>query len=103
GFYQPTPQDRPTLERLDTDRDGKVSFQEFAAYYKASAAQTLRPQPPVAENPANAAATEALFKLLDTNGDGKLTKDEVKAAEKLIAALDADEDECLSLQELVPD
>jgi Ca2+-binding EF-hand superfamily protein len=40
--------------------------------------------------------------LLDANGDGRLTKDEVKAAEKLIATHDADEDECLSLAELVP-
>ena len=103
GFYQPTPQDRPTLARLDKDGDGKVSFEEYVAYYKASTAQLFRPQPAIAENPSGAAATEALFKLLDINGDGKLTKEEVKAAEKLIATLDTDEDECLSLQELIPD
>jgi Ca2+-binding EF-hand superfamily protein len=102
GFYQPTPNDRPTLERLDTNGDGKVSFEEFATYYKRSTGMILRPQPAVADNPQGAAATEALFKLLDTNGDGKLTKDEVKAAEKLIATLDTDEDECLSLAELIP-
>jgi Ca2+-binding EF-hand superfamily protein len=102
GFYQPTPQDRPTLEKLDTDGDRKVSFEEFVTYYKMTTNQILRPQAPIAENPYNAAATEALFKLLDANGDGKLTKDEVKNIEKLLASHDADEDECLSLAELLP-
>ncbi len=102
GYYQPIPQDRPTLERLDTDKNGKISLDEYLAYYKLSTATLLRPQPAIPENANGAAVTEALFKLLDTNGDGKLTKDEVKAAEKLIATKDADEDECLSQAELVP-
>jgi hypothetical protein len=42
GFYQPTPQDRPTLERLDLNGDKKVSFEEFAVYYKQASAQVLR-------------------------------------------------------------
>ena len=101
GFYQPTPQDRPTLERLDLNGDQKVSFDEFVQYYKQARAQVLRTTSATPDNPTNAAATEALFKLLDTNNDGKLTKDEVKAAENLIPLLDADEDECLSLNELL--
>jgi len=102
GFYQPTPQDRPTLERLDTDKSGKVSYDEYLAYYKTATAGLLRPQPAMAENAGGAAVTEALFKLLDVNSDGKLTKDEVKSAEKLLGTKDADEDECLSQAELVP-
>ena len=102
GFYAPNANDPPTLEKLDTDGDGKVSFGEFLAYYKSSSAQVLRAVPAFAENPANAQATEALFKLFDRNGDGKLTKDEVLSVEKLIPTKDADEDECLSLAELVP-
>jgi Ca2+-binding EF-hand superfamily protein len=102
GFYQPTPNERPSMEKLDKDGDGRISFAEYAAYYTRSTALLFRPQPAVADNPAGAAATEALFKLLDVNGDGKLTKEEVKAAEKLIAKLDTDEDECLSLDELLP-
>jgi Ca2+-binding EF-hand superfamily protein len=102
GFYQPTPQDRPTIERLDLNGDRKVSFEEFVIYYKKASAQVLRASPPLAENPTAAAATEALFKLLDTNNDGKLTREEIKAAEKLIPLLDTDEDDCLSLNELLP-
>jgi Ca2+-binding EF-hand superfamily protein len=102
GFYQATPNDRPTLDRLDLDGDRAISFEEFVAYYRTSTAQVFRPQQPLPENPYNKATTEALFKLMDTNGDGKLTRDEVAAIEKLIATKDADEDECLSLNELIP-
>jgi Ca2+-binding EF-hand superfamily protein len=102
GFYQPTPQDRPSIERLDTDGDGRVSFSEYVSYFKSATAQILRGQQQVAENPYNASTTEALFKLMDANGDGKLTRDEVKAVEKLIATKDTDEDECLSMEELIP-
>ncbi|VTU01890.1 probable calmodulin : Uncharacterized protein OS=Singulisphaera acidiphila (strain ATCC BAA-1392 / DSM 18658 / VKM B-2454 / MOB10) GN=Sinac_3969 PE=4 SV=1: EF-hand_7: EF-hand_5: EF-hand_5: EF-hand_5: EF-hand_5 [Gemmataceae bacterium] len=102
GFFQPTGQDRPTLARLDTDKDGKVSVEEYLAYYKVSAAGLSRPQPPQPDYTNGGAVTEAIFKLLDANGDGKLTKDEVKGSEKLLATLDADEDECLNQTELVP-
>ncbi len=102
GFYQPGATTAPTLGSLDKDRDGKVSFEEFIAYYKLSSAQLLRPQPVQADNYGNAAVTEAIYKMLDADGDGKLTKDEVKAVEKLLATRDADEDECLNMQELAP-
>jgi Ca2+-binding EF-hand superfamily protein len=102
GFYQPTPQDRPNVERLDLDRDGRVSFGEYAAYYKTATTQIFREQPATPENPFNAATTESLFKLMDANGDGKLTRDEVRAMEKLVASHDSDEDECLSVFELIP-
>ncbi|HJZ57786.1 MAG TPA: EF-hand domain-containing protein, partial [Gemmataceae bacterium] len=102
GTYTPYPQDMPTLERLDRDGDRRISFDEFAAYYRLSAAAVMQAQPPQAENSANVQVTEALFKLLDRNKDGKLTRDEVMAIEALIPTLDADEDECLSMAELVP-
>jgi Ca2+-binding EF-hand superfamily protein len=103
GFPTPTPQDQPTLDRFDADGDRRVSFEEFAAYYRPAAAQVLRAQPPVAENPFGTQVTEALFKLLDKNGDGKLTHDEVADVERLLLVRDADEDECLSQAELLPD
>ncbi|MBA4064055.1 MAG: hypothetical protein C0501_10150 [Isosphaera sp.] len=102
GYYQPTPSDRPSVDRLDADRDGRVDFAEYGAYYRMSAAALLGRFPAQDENPAGAAATEALFKLMDADGDGNLTKAEVRAVEGLLATRDADEDECLSQAELVP-
>jgi len=102
GFYAPVPRDQPSLDRLDTDRNGRVSFAEYVAYYSATTAAAFAPQPALPDSPTHGAVTEALFKLLDANGDGKLSEEEVKATEKLLPSHDADEDECLSLAELVP-
>ncbi|MBX9579806.1 MAG: EF-hand domain-containing protein [Gemmataceae bacterium] len=101
GTFAPDPDGRPTLAALDRDGDGRVSRAELATYYRRAAAQAVRPFPPVAENPANAQATEALFTLFDRDGDGKLTRAEVAAAERFLATRDDDEDECLSLDELL--
>ena len=101
GFYAPNPANLPTLDKLDLDRDRRISFDEFAAYYRNAANRAMQAFPPADEAPANARTTEALFKLMDQNGDEKLTRDEVRAVEKLLATRDADEDECLSIQELV--
>ena len=101
GYYAPNPANLPTLDKLDLDRDRRVSFDEFAAYYKNAAAKAVRALLPADDSPFNAQTTEALFKLMDQNGDGKLTKDEVMAVEKLLATKDADEDECLSMAELL--
>lgn len=101
GFFNPNPADRPSAEKMDRDGDGRVSFDEFTGYYQQAAAFMLRAQPPVPENGANTQTTQAMFKLLDTNGDGKLTKDELKEAETLIAARDMDDDECVGINELL--
>src|SRR5439155_25136804 len=85
GFLRPTPAVLPTLDKLDLDGDRRVSFDEFVAYYTLSAAQVLRTAPPVADNAVNVQATENLFRFLDKNGDGKLTREEVADVERLLA------------------
>ncbi|MFO0800782.1 MAG: hypothetical protein U0804_25225 [Gemmataceae bacterium] len=101
GFYSPFPNDLPTLAWVDADGDGRVSFAEFAGYYRQAAAAASQAFPPPPENPQNAAATEGLFALLDADKDGKLTRAEVAAAERLVVTRDTDEDECLSLTEII--
>jgi len=102
GYYQPGAANAPRFAELDKNSDGKVSFEEFIASYPRTMSQLFRTLPVQPDNSNNAAVTETLFKLLDLNNDGKLTQDEVKSVEKLLASHDADEDECLSVSELVP-
>src|SRR5207237_8031649 len=45
---------------------------------------------------------DALFALLDTNKDGKLSREELAAAEKLLLTVDTDEDEMVTVEELLP-
>ena len=46
--------------------------------------------------------TQTLFRLLDKNKDGKLSKEELAVAEKVLMAVDADEDEMVTVDELLP-
>src|SRR5262249_10479683 len=46
--------------------------------------------------------TEALYDLLDTDKDGKLSPDELVATEKTLRKYDQDDDELISVQELLP-
>jgi Ca2+-binding EF-hand superfamily protein len=109
----------PTMEALDTDHDGKVSRSELAAYYRkngfvpfqfnfgtnqaaplgayASILGGPKPEPPVES------VSKAIFKILDANGDGKLSKTELEAASTVLLPLDEDDDETITTQELVPD
>ncbi len=45
--------------------------------------------------------SEALFRLLDQNGDGRLSQDELKIARERLAFLDIDEDEYITAAELL--
>jgi Ca2+-binding EF-hand superfamily protein len=109
----------PKLEDLDADGDGKVTRAELAAYYRKKGFAPFQFQfdsnqaNPIGafaailggprSEPSVEAVSKAIFNLLDTNKDGKLSKEELEAAPAVLLRLDEDEDEVVTAQELVPD
>ncbi|QJX00985.1 EF-hand domain-containing protein [Frigoriglobus tundricola] len=90
----------PHFATMDADRNGTVTPAEFRAYYRA------RGFTPVAVDvrtaPAEAfAVSEALFRHLDRDRDGKLSAGELRLAAGLMKRLDEDEDEVLTAKELL--
>jgi Ca2+-binding EF-hand superfamily protein len=86
---------------LDSNKDGKVSLDELKTYYRKDGFDPLQPQPDPEQNAAGV-LTDALFKHLDLDKDGKLSRQELAQAEKTLAALDVNEDDLLTPEELVP-
>src|SRR5262249_22314771 len=83
---------------LDEDRDGRVTLEEFRAYYARSGAGRLvmvaaAGFAPPAANDQGGTPTDAVFNLLDTNKDGKLSRKEIEACEQSLLKYDADDNE----------
>ena len=91
----------PSLEVIDRDDDGKVTFEEFAEYYMSETGKLTQARPSTARPNGSDSFTPELFARLDANKDGKLTEDELKVAEKILIPLDTDEDETVSTAELM--
>lgn len=103
GIRGDVPQKGPSFASLDRNKDGRVSLAELRSVYLTIA--SLRPVTfSVNEQPAqNAARVNAvLWKLLDTDGDGKLSKEEVARLPGLMSKLDENEDELLTENEINP-
>jgi Ca2+-binding EF-hand superfamily protein len=107
----------PTLADIDTDKDGRVTLAELAAYYRKSGFLPVQVQPDgTGGNPLGAlalyggrrpeptveAVAEAIFTMLDTNKDGKLTRDELAAAPAVLLARDENDDEMIVPSEIAP-
>jgi Ca2+-binding EF-hand superfamily protein len=98
--YQQGPAVR--FEDMDTDRDGKVTLAELASYYRRNGAGPLQ-LAIIQGNAGNSdALTNALFKHLDADKEGKLTREKIAKAQTLLEQLDENDDELLSPQELGP-
>ena len=107
----------PSLAEIDTDKDGRVTQPELAAYYRRSGFLPVQVQPdgaggsPLAglalysgrrPEPTVEAVAQAMFALLDANKDGKLTRDELAAAPTVLLARDEDDDEMIVPLEIAP-
>ncbi len=91
---------RAGFESLDGNRDGKVSRQEFAAYYGGCGFDRVQ----VVAGPDRdqaAALTSVLFSLLDSNRDGQLSKEELLRSREVLHRIDLDEDEWITPEELL--
>jgi Ca2+-binding EF-hand superfamily protein len=93
---------RAKMADLDANKDGKVTPDELKAYYR----KNSPPPVVVALGPNRGdseALTEALFKHLDVNKDGKLSRQELAAMPERLRRLDSDDDETISISELLPE
>jgi Ca2+-binding EF-hand superfamily protein len=86
----------------DKDHDGTVSPAEFAAYYAAAGVGPLRVVVRAADDSGRAAVSAGLFRLLDRDGDGRLSRDELRRAAESLRRLDANDDEVLTREEILP-
>src|SRR5262249_32967939 len=91
----------PSFNELYTNQDGKVSPEELRAYYRKSGLGAFQMRGGSGQGKSGA-LTESLFKYLDRNHDGKLSREELAAADEVLHRLDLDEDEMITEEELVP-
>lgn len=106
----------PTMDALDADKDGKVTLAELSAYYRKNGFAPFQFQMGQTQNPLNAvmsilggpgpepsvtAVADSIFALLDTDKDGKLSREELAQAPTVLLRRDEDEDEIVTPRELV--
>jgi Ca2+-binding EF-hand superfamily protein len=92
---------RPQPELQLTLVPGKVTRDGMASYYRLAGLSPFMPfvQDRSAEGDE---LTDALFRELDRDRDGKLSKDELLGAEAILRKLDLNDDEIITPEELVP-
>lgn len=97
---------RQRFARIDSNGDGKLSKQELEnmgdARNRPRTRKTETPQPEetASKKPDGDAPQDALFRLLDKDNDGKLSKEELEDAVRLLQR-DKNKDGAVDLQELL--
>jgi Ca2+-binding EF-hand superfamily protein len=102
NFFQGQPNSYVTLADLKKGAGDTASFADFLAYYQRNNIQALQVTPSFRGAQFQDQPGEALFKILDVNKDGKLSREEVAAAPALLRKYDLNDDELISAAELVP-
>jgi Ca2+-binding EF-hand superfamily protein len=90
------------FDQLDADKDGKVTLQELMAYFIKSGCGPVQALTDRERSAGAAPLTDALFKHLDPKGEGKLSKKALQSAKDTLFALDVNDDELISTEELLP-
>jgi Ca2+-binding EF-hand superfamily protein len=98
------------------NKDGRLTLAELGELYRKGGFLPLQIEPDAAQNnplggaailggrrpePTVEAVADGIFKLLDTDGDGKLSKDELTAAPSILLRRDEDDDEIVTAAEIV--
>lgn len=94
--------DSKSFAELDRDGDGRIVLTEFIASYDAITTEFIRPRSVVHDESFDRELTDELLSRLDENRDGQLSKAELVNAERILLALDVDENEALSAMEIRP-
>jgi Ca2+-binding EF-hand superfamily protein len=101
NVFQALPNLLPNREEIDPDHDGKVSPEEFLAYYRRGNVGPVALAAPLSQATAGDLLSEALFTALDKDRDGRLSREEAAAA-PLLQAFDQDDDDIITADEVLP-
>jgi Ca2+-binding EF-hand superfamily protein len=89
------------LQELDQDGDGRVSLDEFLAYYRRAGLHAVRAHHDESGSRRGDVLTAVLFRALDADGDGKISQVEAGRAAESLARFDLDDDELITREELL--
>jgi Ca2+-binding EF-hand superfamily protein len=98
--FSPAPNSGLTMGELGKRRDEKVSLDDLLLYYRRNNAGSVQIGSNFGQFTTQDLVGQALFRHLDLNKDGKLSREELQQAEATLSKLDADDDELVSAQEL---